>query len=340
MIPEELLQKALKQLNYLKIAKGYSEEGLQKLVVSAANSSSSILVFWSKLWEYFRIKEQDIINIYRQQKVSFQKFFDAMSKKRMQGSTEFPQEEIEILAELEQLLRSDDLLLNSSHIILILRTMAYLKEKRNDFTSNQSSRAASVDRHRYIGLHLVILLEVRMLMDIQIIDSALTVSFKSKQEKLESLMEKYKPILDHDTSERDRLQTSLHFISFTVNRIESLVSSADNDSGSGQYWWSSDIRSIVEDMILVLRCAAIEKLNDPNQTKLTLPLSGDLVTEEKVSITNLFEKLVSQEGKEAHVEITTTKPLNPTEDSSWLDEFLFGIEFGGIVEDDEIFSSK
>ena len=164
-----------------------------------------------------------MIAIYRTQKASFQKVFDAMMHRMHVLKKVFPPEETEFIRELEMLLSVDDLLLNSTHVVLILHAMKFLKDKRNEGTMT-GGQTSAIDRHRYIGLHLVILLQFRHVLEATSLQGSVFLnSIQSITLKLQQLAEKYKPMLDHDQPEKARVETTLHILNFTSSRSEALL---------------------------------------------------------------------------------------------------------------------
>lgn len=325
--PEEL-SLAARQLFRLGVSKEMSESDIRNFLQGISSSTSSKLTLWSKVWARFGVKEQDMINIYRKQKQSFQRIFDTM-KHRLQSNRSYPQEEREVLSEMEQLLASDDLLLNSTHVILILRSMKYLKDKKNELTKSSSTVAAApIDRYRYISIHLIFLLQLRLLLNARSIDGTVIDSMKSIAQNVSAMAEKYKPLLDLDISEKNRVQSTTYLFSYSISRVEDFISKGRTIE-SDEFWWCGDIQPIVDDMIMVQRSAAQEKMGDSAPLSFALPFAAETMEEEKSKLSDLLEKLTSQDISTQASSFKVTS-LENSADVRWL---LGNTEFCGFIDD-------
>lgn len=325
MLTEEELQRAFRQLVFLRVSKDPGEV-VWRTLQTINNKYSSHASFWSKVWEHYHVKEVDMIAIYRKQKTSFQKVFDAMMHRMHVLKKVFPPEETEFIRELETLLSVDDLLLNSTHVVLILRAMKFLKDKRNEGTKT-GGQTSAIDRHRYIGLHLVILLQFRHVLEATSLQgSVLLNSIQSITLKLQQLAEKYKPMLDHDQPEKARVETTLHILNFTSSRSEALL--ASNSAGAIDVQCLCDILSIVNDAILVQRSAVLEKSSDPSKGRILLPFPPDVSEDETTALNQLLDKLTNG-TKDAATESVVENTLDNDDDDD--SDFLCGVDFGGFL---------
>jgi hypothetical protein len=333
MATQEEIMRAAKQLFSIKILKDATEENIVSLLANFNRTASSKLVFWSKVWSHFRVNEQDMINLYRKQKQStFKRVFDVMNH-RLQTSNvknKISAEEREILSDMEQLLCTDDLLLNSSHIILILRSMKYFKDKKNESSKQSSAGVISVDRHRYLSLHLMHLLKLRILLSSRALDDSLVESVHSVSQQLVAMAEKYKPVLDHDTMEKGRVETSQHLLSLVSARINANIAKSAT-IGSEEFWWCGDVRAIVEDMILVQRSAVLQKSGEASSQPILLPFPAESSELEKRDISQLLIMLVS--GQTASATVTFDPRGDDDEAVPFLSEFFGETEFGGYLEE-------
>lgn len=324
MLTEEELQRAFRQLVFLHVTKDPSEE-VWRTLHHFNSKSSSHPSFWSNVWSHYRVKEQDMIALYRKQKGSFQKVYDAMMHRVQVLNKVFPPEEMEFIRELETLLSADDLLLNSTHVVLILRAMKFLKDKRNEGAKN-AGQASAIDRHRYIGLHLVIILQFRHLLEAHSVQGTTFLdAIQALSLKLQQLAEKYKPMLDHDQPEKARVETTSHILKLTSNRIESIMSTHPSSAAIDMHC-CCDILSIVNDAILVQRCAVLEKSNDPTNGRVLLPFAPDVSEDEKATLNQLFEKLTTNGNKDAATESFGDDAVGCDDG-----DFLFGVDFGGFL---------
>lgn len=321
---EEELQRAFRQLVFINVSKEPGEV-LWRTLQAFNSKSPSHVSFWSKVWENYRVKEQDMIAVYRKQKAAFQKVFEAMMHSMNVRKRSFPPEEMEFIHELGTLLSADDLLLNSTHVVLILRAMKFLKDKRSEGTK-ATGQTSAIDRHRYIGLHLVMILQFRHVLDAASVQGSILLNAtRSIALKLQQLVEKYKPVLDHDQPEKARVETTLHILNFTSNRIESLI--ASDSSVVIDVQSLCDIVSIVDDAIVVQRSAVLEKSSDPSKDRIILPFPPDVPEDEQTALNQLLDTLTNG-SKDVTTESRMEDTLDNDEEAS---DFLFGVDFGGFL---------
>lgn len=318
MTPEEI-ELAARQLFYLQMTPE-PETTLRQRLLQASQSAQNKNTMWSRIWQHYNVKEQDIISLYRKQQKTFQQFHDMMQQ-RINAGRPVTAVEKEIIGEMNHLLQTNDLVLNSSHVVLILRTMKLFKVKKKESANHGTTTSF---RH---GFHLTVLFQLwDLLTSTTTKPEAAHQTMKQASVELKAWGDKYKVLLDE--VQLGRVHVTLNMVSMLLLRTTS-ADSMETYMEVGDDW-GFEFLPIVEDMIEVEYSSLKEKLVDDFKVQQALGL--ELFVPEK---RKLIEDFLRHLQKKADVNETSISLEIPrySVDCQALERWLGSIEFAGIVDD-------
>lgn len=158
--------------------------------------------FWSSVWSLYNINEREIIAKYVKMKRNLEQFHETMKSRLASASTsqrlKLNDRERTVISDIGELLKVDNVILNSVHVLWILRAIQLLRNKRKE-TSSQPNNSPPF-RH---GFFLTTLIQTILIAESNRAMDVVHSSLEQLRSELASWFDKSKRFFDETSISRN-----------------------------------------------------------------------------------------------------------------------------------------
>jgi hypothetical protein len=288
-LTKEELDTAVTRVYELKITQKSKAE-IQDDFERIAHQTATRERFWASVWSLYNINEREIIGNYIKMKRNLEQLHEVMQSKlsTSQQRLKLNDQQMTVITDIGELLKVDNVILNSMHVLWILRAIHFLRRKRKE--TSQSSNSSPFLHGFFLATLIQTILIAESNQPIEIVHSAL----EQLRNDLKSWFDKSKNFFDE----------------ISISRNECTLNILARYEPSYIQWWRRYV-SIILDLARTEVAVLQEKMHH-DQTKYRVSLGLDYFTPEKRGPIEAYLAQLEQQQSAASVPVRIHLPQQST----------------------------